>query len=311
MKDRQTRAQGRIETLNKTQEEFAGEMRVVQAGLSSLSDTPNLIRTLQVSLDQADKAIAELKDRHDRSATRIEAQASRQDEFHGELSTVKTGLSALSDTPNQIRMLGATLDAADNSIAELRERQARSSSRLDAMDSRQDEMSGDMTQVKAGLTALSDMPNLLRGIESALENAEKSITEIKDRNARAGARLEALGHRQQELTGDVTSLKTGLAALGEMPNQVRTLIAALDEADKSVAELRERGFRMAARTDTLAANLGDLTGKLDTQAEAARVLDERLRENERQIAKANDRERALAQLHARAADALRTPEAGG
>jgi chromosome segregation ATPase len=179
------------------------------------------------------------------------------------------------------------------------------------MDSRQDEMSGDMTQVKAGLTALSDMPNLLRGIESALENAEKSITEIKDRNARAGARLEALGHRQQELTGDVTSLKTGLAALGEMPNQVRTLIAALDEADKSVAELRERGFRMAARTDTLAANLGDLTGKLDTQAEAARVLDERLRENERQIAKANDRERALAQLHARAADALRTPEAGG
>ncbi|HXS08011.1 MAG TPA: hypothetical protein VN723_14565 [Rhizomicrobium sp.] len=311
MKDRQTRAQGRIETLNKTQEEFAGEMRAAQAGLSSLSDTPNLIRTLQVSLDQADKAIAELKDRHDRSATRIESQASRQDEVLGELSTVKTGLSALSDTPNQIRGLAASLDAADNSIAELRERQARSASRLDAVDSRQDQMSGDLTQVKAGLTALSDMPNLLRGIEAALANAEKSITEIKDRNARAGARLEALGHRQQELTGDVTSLKTGLVALGEMPNQVRSVIAALDEADKSIAELRERGFRMAARTDTLGANLGDLTGKLDAQAEAARVLDERLRENEKQIAKANDRERALAQLHARAADALRSPEAGG
>jgi chromosome segregation ATPase len=370
MKERQTRAQGRIEGLSKGQEEFSGEMRVAQAGLSSLSDTPNLIRTLQSSLDQADKAIAELKDRHDRSASRIEAQASRQDEFLGELSTVKTGLTALSETPNQIRGLAASLDAADNSIAELKERQTRSAARLDAVDTRQDELAGDMTQVKTGLSALSDMPNLLRGVETALENAEKSINEIKDRNARTGARLEALGHRQQELSIDVSSLKTGLAALGETPNQLRTLTASLDESDKAITELRERGgraqariemldnrqgefagdlgivksglnalsetpnilrghdtlldsadkgiaeikdrhARAAARIETLAANLGDLTGKLEAQSEIGRVMDERLRENEKQIAKASDRERALAQLHARAADALRGPEAGG
>jgi len=370
LKDKSMRAAGRIEGLSKGQEEFSGEMRVVQAGLSSLSDTPNLIRTLQTSLDQADKAIAELKDRHDRSASRIEVQASRQDEFLGELSTVKTGLTALSDTPNQIRSLATSLDAADNSIAELRERQTRSASRLDAVDARQDEFAGDMTQVKTGLSALSDMPNLLRGVETALENAEKSINEIKDRNARSSARLEALGHRQQELTIDVSSLKTGLAALGETPNQLRTLTASLDESDKAIQELRERGGRVqariemldnrqgeftgelgmvksglnalsetpnilrghdtlldsadkaiaeikdrharaAARIETLAANLGDLTGKLEAQSEIGRVMDERLRENEKQIAKASDRERALAQLHARAADALRGPEAGG
>ena len=370
MKDRQGRAQSRIEGLSKTQEEFTGEMRVVQAGLSSLSDTPNLIRTLSASLDEADKAIADLRDRHDRSASRIEAQSSRQDEFLGELSTVKTGLNALSDTPNQIRTLAVSLDAADNAIVELRERQTRSAARLDAVDARQGEFSGDMTQVKAGLSALSDMPNLLRGVETALENAEKSINEIKDRNARSGARLEALGHRQQELSIDVSSLKTGLAALGETPNQLRTLSAALDESDKAIAELRERGgraqariemldnrqgefsgelaivktgvnalsetpnilrghdtlldsadkaiaeikdrhARAAARIETLTSNLGDLTGKLEAQSEIARVMDERLRENEKQIAKASDRERALAQLHARAADALRGPESGG
>ena len=370
MKERQTRAQSRIEGLDKTQGEFAGEMRVVQAGLSSLSDTPNLIRSLSTSLDQADKAIAELKDRHDRSASRIEAQSSRQDEFLGELSTVKTGLNALSDTPNQIRTLAVSMDAADNAVAELRERQTRSAARLDTVDSRQDELSGDMTQVKAGLSALSDMPNLLRGVEAALENAEKSINEIKDRNSRAGARLEALGHRQQELSSDVSSLKTGLAALGETPNQLRTLTASLDESDKAITELRERGARAqaridildnrqgeflgdltmvksglnalsetpnilrghdtlldttdkaiteikdrharaAARIETLTANQGDLTGKLEAQSEIARVMDERLRDSEKQIAKANDRERALAQLHARAADALRGPEAGG
>jgi chromosome segregation ATPase len=339
VKDRQTRAQSRIEGLDKNQGEFAGEMRVVQAGLSALSDTPNLIRTLSAALDQADKAIADLKDRQDRSASRIEAQTTRQDEFLGELSSVKNGLAALSDTPNQIRGLSVTVDAADHAIVELRERQTRSASRLDAVDSRQDELSGDMTQVKAGLSALSDMPNLLRGVETALENAEKSITEIKDRNARSGARLEALGHRQQELAIDVSSLKTGLTALGEMPNQVRGLSAALDEADKAIAELRERGARAqarldgldnrhgalagdlsivkngharaAARIETLTANLGDLTGKLEAQSEFGRMMDERLRESEKQIAKANDRERALAQLHARAADALRGPDAAG
>jgi chromosome segregation ATPase len=370
MKDRQTRAQARLETLSKTQEELGGEMRVAQAGLSALSDTPNLIRTLQAALDGADKAIAELKDRHDRSHARIEAQSSRQDEFLGELSAVKTGLNALSDAPNQIRALGTSLDAADNSLAELRERQSRSAARLDAVDARQNELSGDMTQVKAGLTALSDMPNLLRGVETALENAEKSINEIKDRNARTGARLEALGHRQQELSIDVSSLKTGLVALGETPNQLRILNASLDEADKAINELRERGgraqaridmldnrqgecvselavvktglaalsetpnilrghdtlldttdkaiaeikdrhARAAARIETLTANLGDLTGKLEAQSEYSRVLEERLRENEKQILKASDRERALAQLHARAADALRGPEAGG
>jgi chromosome segregation ATPase len=297
-------------------------------------------------------------------------QASRQDEFLGELSTVKTGLTALSDTPNQIRGLAASLDAADNSIAELRERQTRSAARLDAVDARQGEFAGDMTQVKTGLSALSDMPNLLRGVETALENAEKSISEIKDRNARTGARVEALGHRQQEMSIDVTSLKTGLAALGETPNQLRSLTASLDESDKAITELRERGgraqariemldnrqgefsgelgmvksglnalsetpnilrghdtlldsadkaiaeikdrhARAAARIETLTANLGDLTGKLEAQSEIGRVMDERLRENEKQIAKASDRERALAQLHARAADALRGPEGDG
>ena len=369
LKDRQTRAAQRLESLDKIQGEFAGEMRVVQAGLSTLSDTPNLLRTLSASLDQADKAIAELKDRQDRSHSRIEAQSARQDEFVGEISSVKAGLSALSDTPNQLRALSVSLDQADNAVAELRERQARSAARLDTVDSRQDEMAGDVTALKAGLSALSDMPNLLRGVEQAMEQSQKSINEIKDRNARAASRLEALGHRQQEINIEVSTLKTGINALSETPNQLRALNASLEETDKAIAELRERGgraatridvldnrqgefkgelsvvktgltalsetpnilrghdtlldaadksiaeikdrhARAAARIETLAANLGDLTGKLEGQSELARMMDERLRENEKQIAKASDRERALAQLHARAADALRDAEQG-
>ena len=311
MKDRQTRAQSRIENLSKTQEEFAGEMRVAQAGLSALSDTPNLIRTLSASLDQADKAIAELKERHDRSAARIETQATRQDEFLGELSAVKIGLSALSDMPNLLRGVEAALENAEKSINEIKDRNARTGARLEALGCRQQELSSDVATLKVGLTALGETPNQIRTLTAALDESDKAIGELRERGARTQARIEVLDNRQGEFSGDLAVVKTGLNALSETPNILRGHDTLLDSADKAIAEIKDRHARAAARIETLTSNLGDLTGKLEAQSEIARVMDERLRENEKQMAKASDRERALAQLHARAADALRGPETGG
>ena len=310
LKDRQTRAAQRLESLDKIQGEFAGEMRVVQAGLSTLSDTPNLLRSLSASLDQADKAIAELKDRQDRSHARIEAQSARHEEFSGEMSSLKAGLFALSDMPNLLRAVEQATEETQKSINEIKDRNARAQSRLEALGHRQQEVSIEISTLKTGVAALSETPNQLRALSASLEETDKAIAELRERGGRAATRIDVLDNRLGEFKGEMSMVKGGLTALGETPNILRGHDTLLDAADKAIGEIKERHARAAARIETLSANLGDLTGKLEAQSELARMMDERLRENEKQLAKASDRERALAQLHARAADTLRDTEQG-
>lgn len=308
IKERQSRAGLRADATDGRQEELLKDMGVVKAGLSALNDTPNQLRAHQVALIEADKAVAELKDRQTRAGVRIEALDSRQTVFSGEISTVKAGLSALSDTPNQLRSHQTALDEADKAIAELRERGARALARIEGMDTRQDGLSDEISVMKAGLGALSDTPNQLRGHQALLEDADKSIAELRERQIRSASRIDVMDSRQDEMSGEIATVKTGLSALGETPNQLRGHQALLDETEKAITELKDRSARSASRIEAVAAGLGDLSGKLDVQSEGARGMHERLREAERALAQAQERERALAQLHARAADALRGTE---
>ena len=227
------------------------------------------------------------------------------------MTQVKAGLSALSDMPNLLRGVETALENAEKSINEIKDRNARAGARLEALGHRQQELSIDVSSLKTGLAALGETPNQLRTLSAALDESDKAIAELRERGSKAQARIEMLDNRQGEFLGELAMVKTGLNALSETPNILRGHDTLLDNADKAIAEIKDRHARAAARIETLTANLGDLTGKLEAQSEIARVMDERLRENEKQIAKASDRERALAQLHARAADALRGPESQG
>jgi chromosome segregation ATPase len=131
---------------------------------------------------------------------------------------------------------------------------------------------------------------------------------MKERQARSASRVEVLDNRQEGMASEIATVKTGLSAVSETPNLLRGQQALLDETEKAIAELRDRSARSASRIEAVASGLGDLSGKIEVQSEGARGMDDRLREAERALSQAQKRERALAQLHARAADALRGTE---
>jgi chromosome segregation ATPase len=139
--------------------------------------------------------------------------------------------------------------------------------KLAAADRRQEDLLRDMDRVKG--EALTETAAAMRAHQGRMDEAERQIAEMKDRNARSAERVEALTD-----------------SLGSV------------------------GRKLDGGTERLAALAGDvikLHGKVETEVSGAQLLAERLGTIESWIAKAHDRERARAELHARLADSLLPP----
>jgi hypothetical protein len=102
-----------------------------------------------------------------------------------------------------------------------------------------------------------------------MHQAERAIGELKDRNARSAERIEALADT--------------LGGVGRK----------LDMGTERLA--------------TLSGDLGKLSRKLDSETNGAQLLAERLGTVEKWLAKAHERERTQAELHARLANSLLRP----
>ena len=304
LKDRGLRAACGIEALEGCQDEQAANLRAVK---SVLEEKSAVIDAHGASLGQAEKIIAELKDRQTRAVMRMDSMDSRQQELASELRLTRTDLT---ETAAIVNTHQTQMAQAESAIAELKDGGARAASRIDAQGGRQEELWGDMSVVKAGLAALSDTPNVLRTHKALIDNADNAIAELKDRGARAVVRIEALDGRQEEFSGEMQAVKAGLSALNDTPNQLRAHQSSLDQNDKAIADLKERQTRASSRIELLVGSLGDVSGKVEAQSVEARGIEERLRETERSILRSVERERALAQLHARAVDDLREPGEG-
>ncbi len=297
-KDRQARAALRLEAMGARQLEMSSDLRQIRTDLDKTGET---MTEHQVALTDADRAIVELKDRGLRAASGIEALEARQDEQAAHLRAVKSVLeekSAVADAH------GASLGQAEKSITELKDRRTRAAMRMDSMDGRQQELASELRLTRTDLTETAAIVN---AHQTQMAQAESTLAELKDGGARAASRIEAQGNRQEELWGDMSVVKAGLAALSDTPNVLRSHKMLIDNADKAVADLKERQTRASSRIELLVGSLGDVNGKVEAQSVEARGIEERLRETERSILRSVERERALAQLHARAVDDLREP----
>ena len=310
LKERQSRATSRFEVMDSRQNQLSGELSLVKTGLGALGDTPSIQRAHQLLLDEAGKGISEIKDQQLRAISRIETIDNRQEDMSGELSLVKAGVGGLSETPSLLRAHRALLDESERGISELKDRLARAALRIETTNNRQEDLSAELTTVKAGLAAVSDAPNQLRAHQTLLDGTEKSAAELKDRQAQLASRLELVGNCYTDLSAELSIVKTGLGILSDTPSMLRAHRALLDESEKSIVEIKDRNARSALRIESMATNFSDLSDRLDAQRQDTRLIDERLHETERTIAQSQDRERALAKLHARAADALGGSEMG-
>lgn len=183
-------------------------------------------------------------------------------------------LAGLGEAAAAIRRLEERADAGDARHAELSRVSdvvASAARRLEekfaAADRRQEDLLRDMDRVKG--ETLAETAAAMRAHRGRMDEAERLIGEMKDRNARAAERLEAL--------------TDGLGSMGR---------------------------KLDSGTERLAALAGDvikLHGRIERDVSGAQLLAERLGTIESWIAKAHERERARAELHARLADSLLPP----
>ncbi|HEY4274284.1 MAG TPA: hypothetical protein VGM68_02285 [Rhizomicrobium sp.] len=233
-------------------------MRVGDAHNEDLAYNMRILRGELAGLNEAATALRRLEERMDAGDTR-----------HADLSeqsgVLKNELSAVSD------MVAAAARRLEEKFA--------------ASDRLHDEMTREMSRAKDEM--LNDATAAVRAHQGRMEEAERLIGELKDRNARSAERIEALAD--------------GLGSVG------RKLDSGNEKLDALTVGLGSVGRKLDSGTERLAALTGDfikLNSRIESDTSGAQLLAERLGTIESWIAKAHERERARAELHARLADSL-------
>ena len=227
----------RMQTADGHNEDLAYNMRMLRGEVSNLN--------------QAAVALRKLEERVEAGDMRHEDLSRRTVGLHDELSRRSAALK------DDLTAAGETAAAATRQLE----------SRLQSVDARHEDLTRDMTRLKGDV--LSEAALALREHRTQMEQAEKAIAELKERNARSVERIEAL----TDTLGAVSR-------------------------------------KLEGGTDRLAmlyGDIGNLGRKIDGEAAGAQLLAERLGTVEKWIARSHDRERAQAELHARLANSLLTP----
>lgn len=238
----------RMQTADGHNEDLAYNMRMLRGEVTNLGQAAIALRKLEERVEAGDM-------RHDELLRRTggmhEDLSRRADAMHENLSRRADGLKD---------DLAAAGEAAAGATRQLEDR-------LKSADVRHEDLTRDMNRLKGDV--LSEAALALREHRTQMEQAEKAIAELKERNARSVDRIEAL----TDTLGAVS----------------RKLDGGTD------------------RLAMLYGDIGNLGRKLDGEVAGAQLLVERLGTVEKWISRSQDRERAQAELHARLANSLLTP----
>src|SRR6185437_56270 len=201
LKDRQTGAAARIDTLIGQHEDVASMVRVMQTDVKELGDNVKAQSSIQIDTD---KAIVELKDRQARASLRLDHHDSRQEAFAADQRAIKAELekATAATLTHQAR-----LDDGDKTFTEFRERHTRAAMRMDAMDVRHDTLAG---EVKLSRTDIGEHGAALNAHRAAIDLTEKAIPELKDRQTRAAMRMDSMDARHEDVSGNLSRTRTAL-----------------------------------------------------------------------------------------------------
>ena len=319
--------------------ELRDTMRAICEAISSLAveaergaiDAEEKLRTLTRSIHEQFQIHRERLDAMDARASTIKASSDQSlGEIHLNLRRLEEQThagsvrneQALEDIRRDLRRQEARIEAGETrgsqSLEEIREDLRRQLERIEAQDVFSGEIAHNVDALKGEI--LTETSAVMRGQFALLEQAEKSIADLKDRDARADERLEALTGNLATLDRRIGAQLDGSLKLAEHLNQTEQSIAqrlaalgddlaGMDrriqtQADRLDDRLRVADKDVALRLASLAENLGGLDRKLKVYGDGTHELVDRLRAAENEMAQAAERQRTLAQLHARFANAL-------
>jgi len=226
-------------------------MQVADGHNEDLAYNMRMLRGEVANLNQAAVALRTLEERVEAGDMRHEDLSRRAVGLHDEWTRRNAALK------DDLIAAGEAAAAATRQLE----------TRLQAVDGRHEDLTRDMSRLKGDV--LSEAALALREHRTQMEQAEKAIAELKDRNARSSERVEALA------------------------DTLGTVSRKLDGGTDRLAMLY--------------GDMGNLGRKIDGEAAGAQLLVERLGTVEKWIARSQERERAQAELHARLANSLLTP----
>lgn len=170
---------------------------------------------------------------------------------------------------------------------------------------------------------------LVQAVETRMEQIEKSLADLKQRDTQASDRAAVLAGHVEVLAGNVGTLAGNVDALtgnvGTVSGNVKTIQGDLGIVAGKVAALTgdfaamaDNAATLKGKVGTLAGNIDGLTGdvgtisvnvealhaKIDTAQVQEGRLGERLQVAETGLASAKEREQALGQMYARLAEAF-------
>jgi chromosome segregation ATPase len=111
---------------------------------------------------------------------------------------------------------------------------------------------------------------------------EQSLEEIREHLRRQQERIEAQGAVSEEIAHKTDALKGEI--LTETSAMMRGQYALLEQAENSIADLKDHDMRAGERIEALTGNLASLERKFGAQLDGSLKLAERLNESEQTIA---------------------------
>jgi hypothetical protein len=133
---------------------------------------------------------------------------------------------------------------------------------------------------------LEDIRRELRQQEARIEatgaHGEQSLDEIREQLRRQQERIEAQSAWSDEIAHKANALKGEI--LSETSAVMRGQFALLEQAENSIADLKDRDLHTDERIEVLTGNLASLDRKIGAQLDGSLKLAERLSETEQTIA---------------------------
>ena len=319
--------------------ELRDTMRAICEAISNLAveaergaiDADEKLKTLTHSVQEQFQAYRERLDAMDARASTIEASSDqglseirlnlRRLEEQSHAGSVRNE-QALEEICRELRQQEARIEAGEasggRSLDEVREELHRQQLRIETQGALNEDFLHKAHALKGEI--LTETSAVMRGQFALLEQAEKSIADLKDRDLHAGERFEVLTGNLAILDRKIGAQLDGSLKIAERLNEteqtIAQRIAALGDglagmdrkikaqSDRLDDRLRSADKDVALRLASLAENLGGLDRKLQLHGDGAHELSERLRVAENEMAQAAERQRALAQLHSRLANTL-------
>jgi len=279
---------------------------------TEIAEIKNQVMAAQVAQNEAETALAALRETHATTAAKLEAtekslQAVRE-EWSSERTRMNSEISALKQQVNTLTADKRTLESTLKATEEVRQAlQAERAARWEEEDARVQRMTKMAQQLKASRDEVGELSETINGLKSTISGLERQLEQANAARKRADGEIAA-----QRLRADAAEAKyaelleqseSNQLTVSRQLRQIETLQNKLDSLGKSYHRQQEEIRILQAKVESntgLRAQYDETKASLDKLLEAHEIQSHDLRNVSKSLAQATEDARKYQQLAAEA-----------